>query len=746
MRHILDVSTLLYQWSGMRQLVMLLCFLHLTFAAEADQPKNVIFILADDLGWNDTSIYQHNKFYETPNIDALAQKGMTFTQAFSNSPLCSPTRASILTGQTPARHGILNPNIETPTVRLTSSERSSGPRNQLSTIPLTATRLDTSLPTLVKVLKNEGYHTAHFGKWHLGSSPYSPLEHGFDIDIPHFSGSGPYGGYLAPWSFAPNLTPETEEEHIDIRLAKEAKKWILNNHSRGPFYVNFWPFSVHAPFNAKQDVVDHFINKRSPFNSQRSATYAGMVKHFDDAIAILYDALEEVGIIDDTIIVFTSDNGGNMYDVLGEIHPTSNFPLRSGKATQYDGGSRVPTFIIWPGLTQSNTLSNQPIQSADFYPTLLSGLNAEMPKGHIVDGEDIRPILRGDTLSPRPIFTYYPTMPRVPDWLPPSATVLYDGWKLIKTFFYGDKEEHRYALYNVASDVEEARNLANERPDKLIELDSILSEYLVSSNASLPLENPDYQQGTFSFYSIGKPADQYLLPEEQTSNNLSLDLSISSPLANAGDKLFASWDLLNGSASSSVSYRQFMGPDVTTEALNNGFSFTVPEVDTAQFISFAFIAKDHEKTVRKQLSVKVLPVNVAPTIGLLHTTITASKGSRLTINYTVNDVNKDKLYLRVQSDDLSIDENISIARSVYYLDIPASFTQNQADINFTVSDGLTSNSSALRITLSEAQGGGSTNNGGIQESRTGGGSIIMLIPILLIALGLRSLSYSLLKS
>ena len=112
----------------MRQLVMLLCFLHLTFAAEADQPKNVIFILADDLGWNDTSIYQHNKFYETPNIDALAQKGMTFTQAFSNSPLCSPTRASILTGQTPARHGILNPNIETPTVRLTSSERSSGPR------------------------------------------------------------------------------------------------------------------------------------------------------------------------------------------------------------------------------------------------------------------------------------------------------------------------------------------------------------------------------------------------------------------------------------------------------------------------------------------------------------------------------------------------------------------------------------------------------------------------------------------
>ena len=742
---ILGVSALLYQWSGMRQLVIFLCFYLLTFTAVADQPKNVIFILADDLGWNDTSIYQHNKFYETPNIDALAQKGMTFTQAFSNSPLCSPTRASILTGQTPARHGILNPNVETPTVRLTSSERSSAPRNQLSTAPLTATRLDTSLPTLAKILKNKGYHTAHFGKWHLGSSPYSPLEHGFDIDIPHFSGSGPYGGYLAPWSFAPNLTPEAEEEHIDIRLAKEAKKWILNNHSRGAFYVNFWPFSVHAPFNAKQDVVNHFIDKRSPFNSQRSATYAGMVKHFDDAIAILYDALEEAGIEDDTILVFTSDNGGNMYDVLGEVHPTSNFPLRSGKATQYDGGSRVPTFIIWPGLTQSNTLSDEPIQSADFYPTLLSGLNAEMPEGHIVDGEDIRPLLRGDTLSPRPIFTYYPTMPRVPDWLPPSATVLYDGWKLIKTFYYGEEEAHRYALYHVSSDVEEVHNLANERPDKLLALDSILSEYLLSSNAALPLENPDYQQGAFNFNNIGKPADQYLLPEEKTSKNLSLDLAISSPQANAGDRLFVSWELLNGSSSSSVNYRQFMGPDVATETQDNGFSFTVPVVDTAQFISFAFIARDHEKTVRKQLSVKVLPVNVAPTIRLSNTTLTASKGSRLTINYTVNDVNKDKLYLKVQSDELSIDESVSIAQPVYYLDIPASLTQNQVDINFTVSDGLASDSSAIRISFSDVQDGGSTNNGDTKESKTGGGSFVMLLPILLIAVGFRNLPYLLLK-
>lgn len=721
----------------MRQLAAFLCFLSLAFAAFAEQPKNVIFILADDLGWNDTSIYQENSFFETPNIDALAQKGMVFTHAFSNSPLCSPTRASILTGQTPARHGILNPNIETSTVRLTALQSNTGPRNQPSTAPLTATRLDNSLPTLAKVLKTKGYLTAHFGKWHLGASPYSPLEHGFDIDIPHFSGSGPYGGYLAPWSFAPDLAPETKEEHIDIRLAKEAKKWILNNHRQGPFFVNFWPFSVHAPFEAKKDVVNHFINKRSPFNSQRSATYAGMIKHFDDAISILYEALEEAGLEDDTIIILTSDNGGNMYDVLGEIYPTSNFPLRGGKATQYNGGSRVPTFIIWPGLTQSNTLSNEPIQSADFYPTLLSGLNAELPDNYTVDGKDIRPLLRGETFSPRAIFTYYPTMPRVPEWLPPSATVLYDGWKLIKTFYYGNEEAHRYALYYIVDDVDETHNLAKDRPDKLIELDNILSEYLASSGAALPLQNPDYQQGRFNFNAIGKPALQYILPEEKTAANLTLYLFVSDTIADAGDKVSVSWNLLNGSNTSSITYRQFMGPEVTIETQNDGFSFIAPEVNTAQFISFAFIAKDNARTVRKQLGIKVLPMNSAPTIRLSNTEFVAQKGSKLTINYTVNDINKDKLFLRVQSDDFSLDENINIARPVYQFDIPPSFSQSEANIVFIVSDGLASNSNTVRVTFSDSESEGKTDVG-VKGTENRGGSVYILIPILFVALGLKN--------
>lgn len=726
----------------MRQLFIFLGLFALSLPVEANQPNNVIFILADDLGWNDTSIYQQNQFYETPNIDALAQKGMVFTHAFSNSPLCSPTRASILTGQTPARHGIINPNIDTPAVRLSASSRASAPTNQASTSPLTATRLNTALPTLAKVLKAQNYHTAHFGKWHLGASPYSALEHGFDIDIPHFSGSGPYGGYLAPWSFAPNLTPDTEQEHIDIRLAKEAKQWILDTHKKGPFFVNFWPFSVHAPFNAKPEHVSHFIDKRTPFNSQRSATYAAMVKHFDDAIAILYSGLVDAGIEDDTIIVFTSDNGGNMYDVLGEIHPTSNFPLRGGKATQYDGGSRVPTFIIWPGLTQANTLSETPIQTVDFYPTLLGGLSVDVPANHAIDGIDIRPVLRGNTIDSRPIITYYPTMPRVPDWLPPSATVLYDGWKLIKTFYYGDGDAHRYALYHVAEDIEEITDLADIATDKRDALDAMLSEYLDLSNAALPLQNPDYRQGAFNFAAIGTPSSQYLLPEETVASNLTLNVSASQRIANAGDTVTLSWALLNATGASNVSYQQFMGPPVSISDSAGAFSFTVPEVHIKQFVSFAFIAKDSGKTLRKQVGVQLLPVNSAPSITIANDALSAKVGQSVAIEYELNDANKDSLTLRVQSTALAIDENLDVTKGRYEVTIPASFSQQQASITFRVADNDATHSETVNISVSPSSDSNSVGGNGMASSgSSGGGSMFGLLAILFIAFVLKAQKY-----
>jgi arylsulfatase A-like enzyme len=722
----------------MRQLIIFLGLFALSLSVQANQPNNVIFILADDLGWNDTSIYQQNQFYETPNIDALARKGMVFTHAFSNSPLCSPTRASILTGQTPARHGIVNPNIDTTAVRLHASSRASAPSNQISTSPLTATRLNTALPTLAKVLKAQNYRTAHFGKWHLGASPYSALEHGFDIDIPHFSGSGPYGGYLAPWSFAPSLKPDTEQEHIDMRLAKEAKKWILDNHKNGPFFVNFWPFSVHAPFNAKPALVSHFVNKRTPFNSQRSATYAAMVKHFDDAIAILYSALVDAGIEEDTIIVFTSDNGGNMYDVLGEIHPTSNFPLRGGKATQYDGGSRVPTFIIWPGVTQANTSSDIPIQTADFYPTLLSGLGVDVPANHIVDGIDIRPLFGGRPINSRPIITYYPTMPRVPDWLPPSATVLYDGWKLIKTFYYGEDEAHRYALYHVAQDIAETTNLAGIATDKQNALDAMLTEYLALSNAALPLQNPDYRHGAFNFSSIGTPSSQYVLPEESVASSLVFNVSGSQRIAHAGDTVTLSWELVNTTGASNVSYQQFMGPSVSVSASPGAFSFIVPEVHTSQFVSFAFIAKDNSKTVRKQVGVQIVPVNSAPRVTIANEALSAKAGQTVVVEYELNDANKDNLILRAQSTGLAIDENLDVTKHRYEVTIPASFAQQQASITFSVSDKDATHSKTVNISVLSASNGISTGDKGTTSSGSaGGGSIFTLLGLLIVAIATR---------
>ena len=709
----------------MRPLIVFLFIMIQAYAAWGAQPKNIIFILADDLGWNDTSIYQENTFYETPNIDALAQKGMTFTHAFSNSPLCSPTRASILTGQTPARHGILNPNIETPAVRLNASERQRGPSNQPSTAPLTATRLDTAIPTLAKVLKSQNYKTAHFGKWHLGDSPYSALEHGFDIDIPHFSGSGPYGGYFAPWRFAPNLVPTEPGEHIDARLAKEARQWILNNHTSGPFFVNFWPFSVHAPFDANQNDVNHFIEKRSPYNSQRSATYAAMIKHFDDAIAILYSALVDAGIENDTIIVFTSDNGGNMYDVLGEIHPTSNFPLRGGKATQFDGGSRVPTFIIWPGLTQTNTLSATPIQTVDFYPTLLNGLNIDTPSEHIVDGDDIRPVLQGETIAPRPIITYYPTMPRIPDWLPPSATIIYDGWKLIKTFYYGTSDIHRYALYNISQDVGEANNLSHLRPDKLLELDSILSSYLDNAGAALPLENPDYRTGAFNVDAIGKPADQYLLPEERVASRFAINLASSDTDAKAGDTVTVTWQVAHAQDTATINYRQFMGPDTELVTQENAFSFVAPEVYTKTFVGFAFIAKSGGKTIRKQIAVGIEPVNVAPTLSLSSATLNAKAGSDQNISYTISDENKDRLTLHAKSTVLSLDEQLDVTDPIFSFEIPNSLADTTFPIEFTVSDGHAEQSKVLQVTVSRLN-----QESGSPKSTSGGGALTWLLMFL----------------
>ena len=201
----------------------------------ADKPLNVIFILADDLGWSDTTLYGTTKLYQTPNLERLAQRGMLFTRAYANSPLCSPTRASILTGQTPARHGSTQPKHHTKEVRLKAAVEPSAPAKNKATGVKSVTRLNTTYPTLGKLMKQAGYSTAHFGKWHLGPEPYSPLQHGFDVDLPHHPGPGPAGSFVAPWKFR-KFKANYPGEHIEDRMAEETIDWMASVPKEKPFF------------------------------------------------------------------------------------------------------------------------------------------------------------------------------------------------------------------------------------------------------------------------------------------------------------------------------------------------------------------------------------------------------------------------------------------------------------------------------------------------------------------------------
>ncbi len=236
-------------------------------AAAAPSSPNVIFILADDLGWADTTLYGHTKFHKTPNLDRLAKRGMTFSRAYSASPLCSPTRSAILTGLSPARTGITTPNGHVPEIVLKATVGTTGPAASPAVMPKTVTRLATSYATLPKSLQAAGYATAHFGKWHLGTPPYSPLQHGFDLDLPHWPGPGPAGSFVAPWKFKDfDADPGQPNQHIEDRMAKEASAFMEKNKDR-PFFVNYWMFSVHAPFDAKKALIEKHrarVNPTSP--------------------------------------------------------------------------------------------------------------------------------------------------------------------------------------------------------------------------------------------------------------------------------------------------------------------------------------------------------------------------------------------------------------------------------------------------------------------------------------------------
>jgi len=479
--------------------------------SDAQEPLNVVFILADDLGWSDVTFNEKTSYYETPNLERLAARGLTFSRAYAASPLCSPTRASILTGQTPARNGITAPSCHLKDVRLEPYLSEKKPPSDKAIACESATRLNTELPTLVKLIHSRGYATAHFGKWHLGPEPYSPLEHGFEVDIPHWPGPGPAGSYVAPWKF-PDFKENYPYEHIEDRMAEEAVAWLRSIDKDRPFYMNYWQFSVHGPWGAKQGLKNYYRQQVDLTDLQHSPTYAAMVHSLDQAVGTLLDEIDRLGVSENTAIIFFSDNGGNQHSGLidtlpsGEeflTAPTSNSPLRGGKATMYEGGVRVPCIVVWPGITQPGTRTDAMIQSTDFYPTILHQLGIPLPEGHKVDGVNITPALRGEEMDRGPVFTYFPHITKVPHWLPPSVAVHQGDWKLIRLFYQGENGAHDYRLYNLKWDIGEKNNLVPMYPKKVEELDQLIEEHLEDAGALLPMQNPDFDPSRYKPEEIG---------------------------------------------------------------------------------------------------------------------------------------------------------------------------------------------------------------------------------------------------
>jgi arylsulfatase A-like enzyme len=462
-----------------------------------------VFILADDLGWRDIEPYG-STFHETPNLTRLAERSAKFLNYYAASPLCSPTRSSVLTGLYPARTGITAPACHLPTVQLEKRLVPARP-NQPVLLADSLTRLKREYVTLAEVFKENGYATAHFGKWHLGHGPdYEPKDQGFDVDIPHTpKAAGPGGGYLAPWRFISD--PEfagTPGQHIDEWMANEAAKFI-HEHKEGPFFLNFWTYSVHSPWNARKDYIEHFQTKVNPNSPQRNPLYGAMVKSLDDSVGRLLDALDEAGVTENTIVVFTSDNGGWAYPPRATDPPgydsvpaTSNAPLRSGKASNYEGGTREPCLISWPGHLEPGERAAF-FSSVDWFPTLLSMTQVTSKEPTKTDGLDQTPaILKGEPVRDV-VYCHFPhgsaaQEQSIPGFWP-ATWVRRGDWKLIRFYAKNDDRTDRLELYNLRTDIGETTSVVAEQPQVLRELEGLMDTFLQETEAVIPKANPNFR-------------------------------------------------------------------------------------------------------------------------------------------------------------------------------------------------------------------------------------------------------------
>ncbi len=423
-------------------------------AAAAPRP-NFLFILVDDLGWSDLGIYGSD-LHRTPRIDEFARSAMRFTQAYAASPVCSPTRASILTGKHPAK---LHMTVWREAARNPPLSRKLVP-------PITLDSLPHEEVTVAEVLKKAGYVTAHVGKWHLGTATHYPQTQGFDYNVggtlwgaPQtffypYAGTEPFDGNR----YVPHLGGGREGEYLTDRLAKEAVRILRREHGR-PFFLHMAFHTVHTPIEGKPEVAAMYGGRIREGMQHRNPHLAAMVHALDEAVGRLLDTLDELGIATETVVFLTSDNGGfvNRYNGL---QVTDNSPLRSGKGSLYEGGIRVPAMIRWPDVTPLGAVSEEPISSVDYYRTILSisGLSGDADHNRAVDGIDLSPLLRDPaaTTDREALFFHYPHY--YPTTAPVSA-VRVGPWKLLRHY-----EDSRLELYNLAEDIGEERDLSADRP------------------------------------------------------------------------------------------------------------------------------------------------------------------------------------------------------------------------------------------------------------------------------------------
>jgi arylsulfatase A-like enzyme len=440
-----------------------------------DQKPNVVLIVVDDLGWKDLSVYGSD-YHRTPHIDNLAKDGVLFTNAYSACTVSSPTRASIMTGKYPAK------------LHLTDwIEGHKMPKAKLQ-IPDWTMYLPLEETTLAEVLKGNGYTTAHIGKWHLGKDEkYWPEHQGFDVNIAGCAMGGPVinkknglNGYFAPYG-NPRMQDGQEGEYLTERLAYESCRFIEQTKLK-PFFLNLWFYNVHTPLQAKQKKIDKYTTLLDSTKLHKNPTYAAMVEHVDDAVAKVIAQLKSLGLYDNTIIIFTSDNGGLIRKSNGQV--TDNSPLRLGKGERYEGGVRVPLIIKTASPIVSNQTNNTAVMSIDFMPTIIDLAKLKVDKNVIkgIDGKSIKPLLLSENgkLKPRSLFWHYPHYHT--EGATPYSAIRNGDWKLIHNI-----ETNSYELYNLKSDISESNNLINIENADFVKLTKELENWKRRVKAQMPI-------------------------------------------------------------------------------------------------------------------------------------------------------------------------------------------------------------------------------------------------------------------